>query len=212
MTAASCSFGVGQGTSALSMCGTPGLLPSTIGGNAMPSTTLKQVLFHQASTTYDITEKLFSRVADDELSWVPTTGTNWMTTGQLLMHCASFGCGKAVQGFVRGDWGLPEGLLPDDGHAEQHVPPTEAMPTVETVEQALRLLAEDRCLAVQCIGEVEESDLLAKRCVAPWGGPEIPLFEHLMLMIEHLAQHKGQLFYYLKLMGKAVNTSDLWGM
>ncbi len=30
-------------------------------------------------------------------------------------------------------------------------------------------------------------------------------------MIEHLKQHKGQLFYYLKLQGKPVNTSDLWG-
>jgi hypothetical protein len=28
----------------------------------------------------------------------------------------------------------------------------------------------------------------------------------------HLAQHKGQLFYYLKLQGKPVNTTDLWGM
>jgi uncharacterized damage-inducible protein DinB len=37
------------------------------------------------------------------------------------------------------------------------------------------------------------------------------LFEHLLRMIAHLAQHKGQLFYYLKLMGKEVNTSDLWG-
>ena len=30
-------------------------------------------------------------------------------------------------------------------------------------------------------------------------------------MIAHLAQHKGQLFYYLKLMGKDVKTDDLWG-
>jgi hypothetical protein len=31
-------------------------------------------------------------------------------------------------------------------------------------------------------------------------------------MIQHLAQHKGQLFYYLKLQGKPVNTAHLWGM
>jgi hypothetical protein len=30
-------------------------------------------------------------------------------------------------------------------------------------------------------------------------------------MIRHLAQHKGQLFYYLKLMGRDVDSSDLWG-
>jgi hypothetical protein len=31
-------------------------------------------------------------------------------------------------------------------------------------------------------------------------------------MVGHLAQHKGQLFYYLKLQGKPVNTAHLWGM
>lgn len=178
----------------------------------MTSTTLKQVLLRQADTTYEITEKLFSRVADDELSWVPTIGKNWMTVGQLLMHCANFGCGKAIQGFVKGDWGLPEGVKPEDLEAAQHVPPAATLPSVENVKQALKLLAEDRCLTEQCINEAEETDLLSKRCVAPWGGSEISLFQHLMLMIEHLAQHKGQLFYYLKLMGKDVNTSDLWGV
>jgi len=31
-------------------------------------------------------------------------------------------------------------------------------------------------------------------------------------MIAHLVQHKGQLFYYLKLMGKDVSTADLWNV
>jgi len=31
-------------------------------------------------------------------------------------------------------------------------------------------------------------------------------------MVNHLNQHKGQLFYYLKLQGKAVNTMHLWGI
>ncbi|MGE5806101.1 MAG: DinB family protein, partial [Ignavibacteria bacterium] len=62
-----------------------------------------------------------------------------------------------------------------------------------------------------CIAETDEDEFLTKKIIAPWGGPEIFLFQHLLLMIAHLAQHKGQLFYYLKLMGKDVNTSDLWG-
>jgi uncharacterized damage-inducible protein DinB len=59
--------------------------------------------------------------------------------------------------------------------------------------------------------KLEEAELLANRFTAPWGGSELSLFQHLLLMIAHLAQHKGQLFYYLKLMGKDLNTSDLWG-
>jgi uncharacterized damage-inducible protein DinB len=172
---------------------------------------LKDILLKDAEETYLITEKLFRRVADDELSWKPATGKNWMTVGQLMMHCASFGCGKAVQGFVKGDWGLPEGDRFEDLGAEGHVPPATALPSVESVGQALRLLAEDRNLALSCIADANEGELLGRAFAAPWGGSKLPLFHHLLRMVAHLAQHKGQLFYYLKLMGKEVDTKDLWG-
>lgn len=177
----------------------------------MARTTLKHVLREEAQTTYAITERLFRRVAGSELSWKPTSGRNWMTVGQLLMHCACFGCGKAVQGFVTGDWGMPEAARPEDLDAEQHVPPVEVLPSVESVEQALKLLEKDRNLTLRCINDVKEADLLNKRLTAPWGGSEVSLFQHLSLMIAHLAQHKGQLFYYLKLMGHEIATGDLWG-
>ena len=173
--------------------------------------TLTDVLLHEAEVTYAITEKLFRRVANGELSWRPATGKNWMTVGQLMMHCASFGCGKAIQGFVKGDWGLPEGTQVESLAAEQHVPPVAALPSVESVEQALNLLAGDRDIALGCIAETKEAELLTRRIAAPWGGHKLSLFQHLLQMIAHLGQHKGQLFYYLKLMGKDVNTSDLWG-
>ena len=38
------------------------------------------------------------------------------------------------------------------------------------------------------------------------------LGHRLLGMIGHLTQHKAQLFYYLKLQGKPVNTMHLWGM
>jgi uncharacterized damage-inducible protein DinB len=173
--------------------------------------TLKQVLLEEATATYDITEKLFRRLDDSELTWKPGAGGNWMTVAQLLMHCASFGCGKAVQGFIRGDWGIPEGAGAEEPHADQHVPPASVLPGVESVTQALEALARDRSLTLRCIGEAEEDALLETRLVAPWGGPELSLFQHLLMMVAHLAQHKGQLFYYLKLMGKDVGTADLWG-
>jgi len=65
-------------------------------------------------------------------------------------------------------------------------------------------------VALRCIAQAGEDALLTRRAVAPWGGPEATLFEHLLHMIAHLAQHKGQLYYYLKLMGRDVNTADLW--
>ena len=176
------------------------------------SITLKQVLLEEAEVCYTITEKLFRRVTDHDLSWKPTMGTNWMTVGQLLMHCESFGCGKAIQGFVKGDWDLSEDVAPEDLVETNHVPPAALLPNVESVKQALELLSDDRRLTLRCISEVEENELLSKRLTAPWGGPELSLFQQLLLMIAHLAQHKGQLFYYLKIMGRDVNTTDLWGV
>jgi len=170
--------------------------------------TLTQVLIAEAEANYTIAERLFRRVSDDELSWTPPTGESWMTVGQLLMHCARFGCGEAIRGFVTGDWG-PES---DDSTGRDHVPPAEALPTVESVGQALDLLAADRRLALSWIEAAGEASLLERRVAAPWGGPEISLFQQLLRMIAHLAQHKGQLFYYLKLMGKDVKTADLWGV
>ena len=175
------------------------------------SITLKEVLLAEAETTYAITRKLFQQVTKDKLSWKPPSGKNWMTMGQLLMHCANYGCGKAVQGFVKGDWGLPPDVNLEDQGAEQHVPPAEILASVESVAQALDLLAQDQLLTMQCINDAQESALLTQKLTAPWGGPDLSLFQHLLLMIAHLNQHKGQLFYYLKLMGKDLNTSDLWG-
>jgi uncharacterized damage-inducible protein DinB len=168
--------------------------------------TLTEVLLGEAEATYTITERLFRRVRDAELSWTPTTGTRWMTVGQLLMHCASFGCGKAVHGFVTGEWGPAK-----DASQQDHVPPSAALPSVTSVRQALDLLAADRQVALQSIRAAGEARLLTGPVAAPWGGPEACLFQQLLHMIAHLAQHKGQLFYYLKLMGKEVRTDDLWG-
>ncbi len=167
--------------------------------------TLTEVLHAEAESTYAITDRLFGHVSDDDLAWKPPEGKNWMTVGQLLMHCATAGCGKSVQGFVTGDWGLPQGVTVEE---LVQLPP----PGVGSVAEARRLLAEDREVALRSIAAAGERDLSEKRCAAPWGGPEASLFEHLLHMIGHLAQHKGQLFYYLKLMGRDVSTPDLWGV
>ncbi|HTT67407.1 MAG TPA: DinB family protein [Gemmatimonadales bacterium] len=172
--------------------------------------TLTDVLLEEARTTYAVTEKLFRRVSDADLAWKPSaSGTEWMTTGQLLMHCACFGCGKAAHGFVTGDWG---GELAEYGEAGTHaqLPTAAELPAVESVVQAQRLLEVDRTLTLDAIAQADAADLLGGRLPAPWGGPPLTLFQHILHMIAHLAQHKGQLFYYLKLMGRDVGTADLW--
>ena len=172
--------------------------------------TLTEVLNQEAESMYRTTEALFRRVDPAMLAWKPATGQNWMTVGQLLMHCTS-SCGMSINGFLTGDWGLPEGVRFEDLKPEDMLPPASKLPTVESVEQALLLLSQDRALAMRQLDALDESKLLADRFPAPWGGPHVTLFQHLYNMIGHLGQHKGQLFYYLKLMGKDVNTTDLYG-
>lgn len=171
---------------------------------------LAEVLRQDADVVYAATEALFRRVPADALEWKPTPGTNWMSVGQLLMHCTN-ACGMGMKAFLTGDWGLPEGVRIEDMKPEEILPPASKMPAAESVEEAVRLLGEDRELARRHLAGLDQTKLLGERYPAPWGGPAVTLFQHLESMIAHLAQHKGQLFYYLKLMGQPVNTSDLWG-
>ncbi len=173
--------------------------------------TLIGVLQQEAESVYRVTECLFRRVEPDTLAWKPATGQNWMTLGQLLLHCTN-SCGQAMKGFITGDFGLPGGVRYEDLKPEDVLPPASKLPSVESVEQALVLLARDRQLAMAQLAGLDETSLLADCRPAPWGGQPRTLFHHLLNMIGHLGQHKGQLFYYLKLRGQDVNTVDLYGI
>ena len=135
-----------------------------------------------------------------------------MTTGQLLMHLV-WGNGPGFKGFVTGDWGMPDGMSLEDMNPEDMLPPAEAMPAVESVAQAREKLAADKVLAFEILEGLTEEDLATRELAAPWNpGETFALGRHLLHSIRHSLQHKGQLFYYLKLQGKKVDTSDLWGM
>ena len=118
-----------------------------------------------------------------------------------------FGIFKSLSFFGKGSGPTDE---PRRGKREHEAPPV--APFVGSVDEALRLLGEDRDLARRHLEGIDDARLLGERSPAPWGGPEVTLFQHLESMVLHLGQHKGQLFYYLKLQGKPVNTMHLWGM
>ena len=172
----------------------------------------KQLLNDELEYLYGVTDGLIAKVDDESLDWKPATGENWMTTGQLLMHLA-WGNGPGFKGFVTGDWGLPEGVSFEDMDPDAMLPPAEAMPTVDSVAQAREKLAADKALAFEVLEGLSEEDLATRELAAPWNpGETFALGRHLLHSIRHTLQHKGQLFYYLKLQGKSVDTSDLWGM
>lgn len=170
-----------------------------------------ELLRKEIDYTYANSEKLMNRVEEKDLAWKPPTGSNWMTTGQVLMHMTN-ACGASVKGFVTGDWGFPEDFDPSQMKPEDMLPPAEKLPTVGSVAEAKRLLAEDKKTALAMIEKAGEERLAKEPAPAPWDERPIPLGERLMSMVYHLTAHKAQLYYYLKLQGKPVSTHDLWGM
>jgi hypothetical protein len=171
-----------------------------------------QLITSEMETTYAVTDKLMAMLEDGELGWKPATGTNWMTAGQLLMHLTS-ACGMCCRGFVTGDWGMPEGGCAEDVPPEDMLPKAEKMPTVATVAQAREALAADKLLGLAMVAQAGEDQLGSHLVSAPWDqGADKLLGKHLLEMVNHLALHKAQLFYYLKLMGRPVDTMSLWGM
>ena len=102
----------------------------------------KELLASEIEYTYGVTNSLMNLTDDGHLAWKPSTGSNWMTTGQLLMHITN-ACGAPICGFVTGDWGMPEGMDVSDLSPEEMLPPAEKLPTVGSVAQ-VRLVGGQR--------------------------------------------------------------------
>ena len=170
----------------------------------------KELLTSEIHYTYNVTERLLDLVDEDSLEWKPSSENNWMTTGQLLMHLTD-ACGAPIRGFVKGDWGLPEGADITDLSPDDMLPPAEKFPTIGSVTETRELLEKDKQLALTMLVECDEEELANKIAAAPWDSSEMILGHPLLQMVLHLSHHKTQLFYYLKLQGKKVNTSHLWG-
>jgi hypothetical protein len=169
------------------------------------------LLQQEIENAYTTTAKLLDKVDSDKLDWKPPSGSNWMTLGQLLKHITE-SCGAGCKGFVTGDWGLPPGMKMDDLQPDQMLPPAEKLPSIGSVDEARKLLAEDRSMALRMIAQAGEDQLANRSLPVPWDtATELVLGRHLLQMIKHLERHSAQLFYYLKLQGKPVNTADLWG-
>ena len=172
---------------------------------------MTQMIHGAIEYNYAVADKLLGRVDESLLDWKPATGSNWMTTGQVIRHMTD-ACGASIKGFVTGDWGMPEGMSVEDMPADSMLPPAEALPSVASVAEARELLQNDKALALELLHSCTEEQLTDTIATAPWDPMELPLGQRMLQMIDHLKQHKGQLFYYLKLQGQSVDTMDLWGM
>jgi hypothetical protein len=165
-----------------------------------------QLLESEIEGAYHATDGLMQLVDESSLGWKPTSGANWMSTAQLLHHLTNAG-GTCIRGFVTGEWPMPADAKPED-----MMPSADKLPAAKSVAEARKLLADDKALALEMIRRAGEKDLAEKPTTAPWDPRPKPLGQQCLQMVEHLASHKSQLFYYLKLQGKPVHTGTLWGM
>lgn len=170
-----------------------------------------ELLRKEIESTFAATEGLLDLVDEEMLQWKPATGSNWMTTAQLLKHI-TVACGGSMRGFVTGDWGLPEGIDVHSLSIEEMLAPAETMQAIGSVAEARKLLEEDERLALSLVSACSEEELSTKQTTAPWDPTEVILGHRLLQMIDHLKVHKAQLFYYLKLQDRPVHTGNLWGM
>lgn len=169
-----------------------------------------QMLRAQMEDAYRCADGLMALVDDDALGWKPAGGENWMTTGQLLEHM-DMACGWCCRGFVTGEWGMP-GAAGGEAPPDDMLPSAQQMPSAESVAAARGKLAADREVAFAMLAEAGENDLAKKSTTAPWNPTPRLLGVQFMECVKHLDSHRHQLFYYLKLLGKPVNTMHLWGM
>ena len=170
-----------------------------------------ELIKREIQFTYKSADNLIGLVDDDTIDWKPSDSNNWMTTGQVLRHMTT-ACGMCFKGFVTGDWGMPEGMDASDMSMEEMLPPAEKLPSIESAAEAAKLLREDMKLALDMLEQCSEDDLDNKPAPAPWDPSPMILGHRLLSMVDHLKLHKSQLYYYLKLQGKPVNTGNLWGM
>ncbi len=170
--------------------------------------TLTGLLKREIDQAYRAAEVLFKLVDNDKLGWRPATGTNWLTVGQLLLHC-SRACGWCCNNFLTNEW--RDDSIDIEDQTDGMMPTADDYKSVGSVQEALDLLADDKRIALDAIASVGETRLAGERISAPWG-TEATLGQQFLGMITHLNVHRAQLFYYLKLQGQPVNTAHLWGM
>lgn len=171
----------------------------------------KELITRELEDTYRVSAALFDLVEEADLNWKPATGSNWMTTAQLLKHLTD-SCSGSFKGVVTGDWGMPDHGDMSELPPEEMLPPAEKLPSVAGLAEAKRLLAEDRRGALDILSSLDEEKLATAKAPVPWDPTEMILGHRLLQMVDHMKQHKGQLFYYLKLQGKPVHTGHLYGM
>jgi len=150
------------------------------------------------------TRGLIARAAGLKLDWRPEP--SFLTLGAVPHH-VSTAVGSSLRDVMNEAWEF----RPAGGGEGSVLPPADAFPTVKSVQEALDLIDADWKLFEGCFVRVDERTFNGQVCKIPWMAPGTTLKEYLLLTVEHLSNHRMQLFMYLRLLGVKVGTGELYG-
>ena len=161
----------------------------------------KEEYLRNVVAIYKAARGLIELTPSDKLDYKPLEGT--MTIAQVLKHCAHCLGDMAVMG-IHEKW--PE--MSED----EMLPPADALPASASVEEALEEIDKDWELMKDEFEKLQEDDFNSKTVHAPWEPKPRLLIDYMMQTMEHLSNHRMQLFIWLKLSGEKLNTMHLYGM
>ncbi len=145
----------------------------------------------------DATEELFTRVPEDKAGWAPQDGM--LTCGQQMLHMA--GTLKVYSDVLSGGaW--PVSSI-DEILRRNHETPS------GTAALALRILRRSAAEFRKVVGGMTAADLEVG-VYAPAFGHDVPRRTLVLFCIEHHLTHKAELFMYLRLLGVAVGSKELY--
>jgi hypothetical protein len=157
------------------------------------------------------TRGLVAKAAGQKLDWRPEP--SFLILGAVLHH-VSTAVGSSLRDVMNEAWEFrPAGgggasVVGGEGSG---LPPADAFPTVKSVQEALDLIDADWKVFEECFARVDERTFNGQVCKIPWMAPGTTIKEYLLLTVEHLSNHRMQLFMYLRLLGVKVGTGELYG-
>jgi len=150
---------------------------------------------------YRAARGLIALTPDDKLDFKPQEGL--MTIAQVLKHLAS-SLGASLEMANKNSWPqMPEGDMP---------PNADSMPHSQSTTEALEEIDKDWALLLKEIDKIKDDEFEKNKLTVPWMPMPMTYQEFMMQSMEHLSNHRMQLFIWLKLAGLKLHTGHLYGM
>jgi hypothetical protein len=161
-------------------------------------TPLSRSLFAKLGEQAERAQHLISLVPAGKLDWRPEAA-NAVSVGELLGHLL-----ECLAGFCAALYALHPGPL-------EHFAALRTLPVNHSckIDEARRRIADYMSHIEEGFRHVTDQDLARRipTVFVPAGEPALAI---LLGNLEHLINHKYQLFFYLKLLGVSVSTPDLY--